>query len=101
METAKDWVANLLKADGHKNKCEVCGNEYQHCFEVRMNGATHIFDSFECAIQALAPRCTNCGCRILGHGVEADGVFYCCAHCARQEGIHNLEDNVSMERSKI
>jgi hypothetical protein len=101
METAKDWVASLLKGDDHANKCEVCGNEYQHCFEVRMNGGTHIFDSFECAIQALAPRCTNCGCRILGHGVEADGVFYCCAHCVRRSDIHRLESNVSKERSKI
>jgi ribosome-binding protein aMBF1 (putative translation factor) len=35
--------------------CEVCGNEYDKAFEVNMNGATHIFDSFECAISALAP----------------------------------------------
>jgi hypothetical protein len=101
METAKDWVTNLFKGNGHTRECEVCGNEYENCFEVRMNGATHTFDSFECAIQALSPRCANCGCQIIGHGMEANGVHYCCAHCARQSGIHNLEDNLSMERRKV
>jgi len=30
------------------------------------------FDSFECAIHALAPTCENCGIRIVGHGLEKD-----------------------------
>ena len=54
-------------------QCEVCGNNYDKAFEVRMGGETHIFDSFECAIQALAPTCAHCGNRIIGHGMEADG----------------------------
>ena len=40
------------------------------------------FDSFECAIHAMAPTCAHCGCKIVGHGVEAGGAVYCCAHCA-------------------
>jgi hypothetical protein len=28
-----------------------------------------------------------------------NGVFYCCAHCAGQNGIHHLVDRVEMERS--
>jgi hypothetical protein len=43
--------------------CEVCGNDYDKAFEVRVQGATHLFDSFECAIHALAPTCAHCGCR--------------------------------------
>ena len=38
------------------------------------------FDSFECAINAMAPRCAHCDCRVIGHGVEAAGKIYCCAH---------------------
>jgi len=34
----------------------------------------------------------HCGCRILGHGVEANGKMYCCAHCARHEGEGALRD---------
>jgi hypothetical protein len=44
-------------------QCEVCGNEYDKAFEVRLAGQSHTFDSFECAIQALAPTCAHCGSR--------------------------------------
>jgi hypothetical protein len=74
------------------NRCETCGNEYDKSFEVVMGGISHTFDSFECAIHALAPRCAHCGCRILGHGVEADGQCFCCANCAAQMGVSSLRD---------
>ena len=73
-------------------KCEVCGNEYDKSFEVTMAGKSHVFDSFECAVHALAPACAHCGCKVIGHGVEADGSYYCCAHCARKAGRDELRD---------
>lgn len=72
--------------------CEVCGNDYDKAFQVVMGGSTHVFDSFECAIHALAPRCAHCGCRIVGHGAEANGTFYCGAHCAQKAGVKGLDD---------
>ena len=64
--------------------CEVCGNDYWLSFEVRTTGGNvHVFDSFECAIHLLAPICEHCHCKIVGHGVEVRGQFFCCAHCAR------------------
>ena len=72
--------------------CETCGNTYDKAFEVVMAGKKHVFDSFECAIQALAPRCVHCGCRIIGHGVEEDGAIYCCAHCAHHSGANAVWD---------
>lgn len=75
-------------------RCEHCGNDYDKTFEVTMQGRTHVFDSFECAIQMLAPTCTNCGVRIIGHGVEANGAFFCCAHCAEQQGVPQAQDRV-------
>jgi hypothetical protein len=74
--------------------CDVCGNDYDKAFQVMRAGRTHTFDSFECAIQALAPTCAHCGCRIIGHGVEAAGTFYCCAHCATHSGVKGVEDRV-------
>lgn len=69
--------------------CEVCGNDYWLSFEVRTNsGDVHVFDSIECAAQRIAPRCEHCETRILGHGVEVNGRFYCCAHCARSADSH-------------
>jgi hypothetical protein len=74
-------------------QCEVCGNEYDKVFEVRMpGGGSHTFDSFECAIHALAPSCEYCNVRVIGHGVEADGHFYCCAHCASMAGVGEVAD---------
>ena len=72
--------------------CDVCGNEYDKTFTVTLEGQTHTFDSFECAIHALAPVCEHCGCRIVGHGVEAEGRMFCCVHCAEREGVAALRD---------
>jgi hypothetical protein len=75
-------------------RCEMCGNEYDKTFEVIMNGQSHVFDSFECAIHVLAPTCSHCGCRIIGHGLEANGRFFCCDHCAEAMGVERLRDRV-------
>ncbi len=63
-------------------KCEVCGNDYDKAFTININNETHTFDSFECAIHQLAPECAHCGCKIIGHGVEAEKAIFCCQHCA-------------------
>jgi hypothetical protein len=75
-------------------KCETCGNDYDKAFQVSMNGTTHTFDSFECAIHALAPTCDNCGIHILGHGLEKEGTFFCCDHCAEAKGVTGLRDRI-------
>jgi hypothetical protein len=72
--------------------CEVCRNDYDKSFEVSFGGARHVFDCFECAIEALAPRCSCCGVRIVGHGVEAHGSYFCGASCARAAGESGLRD---------
>lgn len=73
-------------------KCNVCGNDYDKAFTVTMAGQVHTFDCFECAVHALAPACAHCGCKVIGHGVEQDGTFFCCAHCAKHEGVTGLKD---------
>src|SRR6185369_16534109 len=35
-------------------RCDVCGNDYDKAFQISVAGATHTFDSFECAIHRLA-----------------------------------------------
>jgi len=77
-------------------KCDVCGNDYHRAFKVTTaQGKTHTFDSFECAIHMLAPTCEHCGCRIVGHGVEANGTYYCCGHCAHESGAMEIVDNAT------
>lgn len=73
-------------------RCDLCGNEYDKTFQVVKNGESHVFDSFECAVQMMAPACPHCGCKIIGHGVEANGMVFCCANCARTMGEKALKD---------
>jgi hypothetical protein len=74
--------------------CDLCGNDYSMAFEVRtITGERYTFDSFECAIQKLAPSCEHCNCRIIGHGVQVLERFFCCAHCAR-EGAGSLGQQI-------
>lgn len=72
--------------------CDTCGNDYDKSFTVTMAGSSYVFDSFECAAHKLAPSCSTCGIRILGHGLEADGSYYCCDHCAEKDGVSGLKD---------
>ncbi len=73
-------------------ECEVCGNAYDKPITVTREGTTHVFDCFECAIHMMAPSCDHCNCRIIGHGVESEGTFYCCAHCAKHSGVKGVDD---------
>lgn len=66
------------------HQCENCGNIYDKSFTIMQGNEKHVFDSFECAINRLAPRCAHCETRIIGHGVEESGIIFCCASCARQ-----------------
>jgi hypothetical protein len=75
-------------------RCDQCGNDYDKAFQVVMGDRRMTFDSFECAIEMAAPRCEHCDCRVIGHGVEADGRMYCCAHCASHAGAEGLRDRV-------
>ena len=73
---------------------ETCGNDYDKTFRVMMNGQIHVFDSFEYAIKALARTCVHCGTRILGHGLEKSGIFFCCKHGTTAEGFSGLCDRM-------
>lgn len=76
--------------------CASCGNVYDKSFSVTLHdGTTRTFDSFECAIQSVAPICGHCSCRVIGHGVEVDEAIFCCVHCARHRGVaEDLKDRI-------
>jgi len=63
-------------------KCDTCGNTNDNMFVIDKGTRWGTFDTFECAIEAMAPTCAHCGCTILGHMTESDDETYCCAHCA-------------------
>ena len=75
--------------------CYTCGNDYDKAFTVTLaDGTGFTFDSIECAAHEIAPVCETCGVSILGHGLEADGQFFCCDHCAERAGVEGLRDRV-------
>lgn len=82
-----------LSPEPLRRKCDCCGNAYENCFDLIIDGKTYTFDCFECAIHLVAPVCFMCGCRVIGHGIQSDGNIYCCAHCAREGGVTDVADN--------
>jgi ribosome-binding protein aMBF1 (putative translation factor) len=72
--------------------CDSCGNDYDKTFTITRGDETRTFDSFECAINVMAPTCATCSTRIVGHGVESGGQIYCCAHCSGRAGVERLQD---------
>jgi len=95
MNSTRGVFSNLFGARD-SSTCEVCGNHYDKCLKIRIDGKLHVFDCFECAIHALAPACAHCGCRIIGHGMEANGNFFCCAYCATQFGVEGFQDRMKL-----
>ena len=78
------------------SRCDSCGNDYARSFQViAADGQRFTFDSLECAAYKLAPACSHCGCRILGHGVEVSALLYCSAHCAHASGDTETVDNAA------
>lgn len=71
--------------------CTVCGNEYHNTFTVTTaDNRSYAFDSIECAAHMIAPACQHCGCKVLGHGLEAEGGrVFCCGACAGKAGYPN------------
>ena len=59
-------------------KCEVCGNEYDKAFQVKIGRKL----------------CGHCGCKVIGHGAEANGAVFCCAHWANYEGVRGIKDRL-------
>ena len=59
MEAVRPYLAGHWKCK--MAICESCGNDYDKAFVVTMNGKAHTFDSFECAINGLAPPWTAPG----------------------------------------
>jgi hypothetical protein len=77
--------------------CDSCGNNYEKTLHIIKDGQAYDFDSFECAIHTLAPRCESCGCRVIGHGVQTGNDIFCSVHCATSRGVTGLMDHTQKE----
>lgn len=71
----------------HEARCVNCGDNIEKDYILFINGAEFTFDSFECAINFIAPRCTNCNTIIIGRGVNVGGDIYCSPGCSHSENF--------------
>jgi hypothetical protein len=76
-------------------KCEVCGKDYDKAFIVEAAGVQHTSIVSSVRFQAMAPTCEHCQCKVIGHGVEVEGHFFCCAHCARLATSADVRDRIA------
>jgi hypothetical protein len=67
---------------GHDSRCVNCGLDIEKDYILLINGTEYTFDSFECAINFVAPRCTNCNSIITGRGVHVGNEVYCSSTCS-------------------
>lgn len=86
-------MSSEVKMNGNAS-CEVCGKGDEGCFEVLLGGERHIFDSFECAMRGMMPKCSFCGCQVVGHGVHDADNFYCSYLCANLQTVREYETRV-------
>lgn len=66
-------------------RCVNCGYNIEKDYILFINGTEFTFDSFECAINFVAPRCSNCNTIVLGRGVHAGEDIFCSPTCLQSE----------------
>ena len=73
-------------------RCDVCGNDYDKAFTITQKGRTHAFDSFECAIHAMAPACSHCSCAHHWPRTGSRGRLLLLRDCAEMAGVAGMRD---------
>jgi predicted Zn-ribbon and HTH transcriptional regulator len=66
-------------------RCVNCGFNIEKDYILFINGTEYTFDSFECAVNFVAPRCSHCNSIIMGHGIKHAGEIFCCQTCSKEE----------------
>jgi GH18 family chitinase len=67
-------------------KCDTCGNDYAKTFQVTTGNRTMTFDSFECAIQAMAPQCSHADAALSVMGWKLMAGFSAATTARRKKG---------------
>ena len=69
----------------HEARCVNCGVNIEKDYILFINGSEFTFDSFECAINFVAPRCLNCNTIVMGRGVQMGNDIFCSKECSKSE----------------
>lgn len=66
-------------------RCDNCGVNIEKDYILYINGTEFTFDSFECAINFVAPRCAHCNSIVMSHGIKAAGEIFCSNTCSQAQ----------------
>jgi hypothetical protein len=84
------WAGSPITREFNAGYLRVCGNEYDKAFRVTQGGKTLTFDSFECAIHAMAPQFAHREVGFWGMELRFEPRFLSSAH-ARVPGQRSLQ----------
>jgi hypothetical protein len=76
--------------ENENEKCLNCGSSIEKDYILFINGAEYSFDSFECAVNFVAPRCSHCQSVIFGTGLKDAGVMFCNTTCSEKGQIVSM-----------
>ena len=65
-------------------RCVNCGSNIEKDYILFVNGAEFVFDSFECAVNFVAPRCSACNSIIMGKVIHRADEIFCSANCSKE-----------------
>lgn len=65
-------------------RCINCGLNIEKDYILFINGKEFIFDSFECAINFVAPRCAHCNSVIVSREIRHSDEIFCSASCSEE-----------------
>jgi hypothetical protein len=71
-------------------RCMNCGTNIEKDYILFINGSEFTFDSFECAVTFVAPRCSNCQTIIMGKGIHGRGQVFCSPACSHSENFSQV-----------
>ncbi|MFA6237893.1 MAG: hypothetical protein WC635_11235 [Bacteriovorax sp.] len=68
-----------------QERCMNCGVNIEKDYILFINGTEFTFDSFECAINFVAPRCANCNTIVMSRGLRSGEEVFCSDSCLNSE----------------
>ena len=66
-------------------RCVNCGLNIEKDYILFINGTEFTFDSFECAVNFVAPRCARCNAIIMGRGTHHTDEIFCSPLCSEEK----------------
>ena len=72
----------------NKLLCDVCNSELKTAIKVHYKNKYYHFDTIQCLITKLSPRCITCNCIIFGKQILSDNFIFCSNECfEKHDGI--------------